>query len=141
MPDKLDQPINLNFRITEGERRAFKEWCARGGMTQTAAFRDSFALLKLVADQFGALEAPVMTQVLRGIRSIVIDKELDLTVEKRGFDAWSACLSGSVLTRDLERQYEAMPSSRTKEFIAATRFSFAEAMRIASDYHQKNTKL
>lgn len=141
MPDNLDQPINLNFRITEGERRAFKEWCARGGMTQSAAFRDGFALLKLVTEKFGNLEPDLLEKTLQGIRSISIDAEMDLTVERRGTDAWAVCMGRSVVTRDLTRDFEPMPSERTEEFISATRFSFAEAMRIASDFQQKHTNL
>lgn len=138
MPDNLDRQINLNFRITEGERRAFKEWCARGGTTQSAAFRDSFTLLKLITGELGVQEPEVLKQALRGIQSISIDAALDLTVERRGADTWAVCVGRSVVMRDLTRVAEPMSSSRTEEFISATRFSLAEAMRIASAFQQKN---
>lgn len=59
----------------------------------------------------------------------------DVYVEKRGEDAWcvSVC-GGTVLDRDLQRHREPMPSNRTDEFVAATRFSLSEAMSIADRY-------
>lgn len=49
-PDRLDDPldhgVNVNFRITERERREFKAWCANRGMSQTEAFKRGFELLK-----------------------------------------------------------------------------------------------
>ena len=44
--DPLDEMVNLNFRVTERERRAFKSFCAANGMTQTDGFRAGFELLK-----------------------------------------------------------------------------------------------
>ncbi|MGI3212645.1 hypothetical protein ACROSR_16210 [Roseovarius tibetensis] len=44
--DPLDEMVNLNFRVSERERRAFKPWCAVNGMTQTEGFRAGFELLK-----------------------------------------------------------------------------------------------
>lgn len=61
----------------------------------------------------------------------------DVYVEKRGEDAW--CVSvfgGTVVDRDLQRHHEPMSSSRTEEFIAATRFSLAEALDIADRYNK-----
>lgn len=61
----------------------------------------------------------------------------DVYVEKRGENAW--CVSvfgGTVVDRDLKRHYEPMPSSRTEEFIAATRFNLNEAFEIAKRYNE-----
>lgn len=49
--DPLDEMVNLNFRVTERERRAFKSFCAANGMTLTDGFRSGFELLKAKADQ------------------------------------------------------------------------------------------
>lgn len=49
--DDLERLVNINFKITERERRAFKAWCAVHGMNQTEAFRRGF---KLLSDQEGA---------------------------------------------------------------------------------------
>ncbi len=58
----------------------------------------------------------------------------DVFVEKRGEDPWCVTVFSTVLDRDLQRHYEPMPSSRTDEFVAATRFSLSEAMAIADRY-------
>lgn len=61
----------------------------------------------------------------------------DVFVEKRGEGKWCVRAFGNtVVDRDLKRQYEPMPSSRTEEFIAATRFSLDEAFDIAKRYNQ-----
>jgi hypothetical protein len=62
----------------------------------------------------------------------------DIAIEKRGKDLW--CVSvfgGTVLDRELQRHYEPMPSSRTEEFIAATRFDLEEAFSIARRYNEQ----
>lgn len=51
--DPLDDMVNLNFRVTERERRAFKAWCATNGMTQTDGFRAGFEALKAAVDDNG----------------------------------------------------------------------------------------
>lgn len=51
--DPLDDMVNLNFRVTERERRAFKAWCAANGMTQTDGFRAGFEALKATVDDKG----------------------------------------------------------------------------------------
>ena len=37
---------NVNLKVTEEEKWAFKEWCVRHRVTQVDAFREAFALLK-----------------------------------------------------------------------------------------------
>ena len=62
----------------------------------------------------------------------------DINIEKRGETKWCVKYFGnSVVNRDLNRQYEPMPSSRTEEFIEATRFSLEEAFEIANAYQEK----
>jgi hypothetical protein len=68
-------------------------------------------------------------------RAVRFQVAKDVFVEKRGEDAWCVnVFGGTVLDRDLQRHYEPSPSSRTDEFIAATRFSLKEAMDIADRY-------
>lgn len=38
--------FNVNLKITEEEKWAFKEWCVHHRVTQVDAFREAFALLK-----------------------------------------------------------------------------------------------
>lgn len=37
---------NINIRVTDEERWAFKAWCAEHRMSQVDAFREAFQLLK-----------------------------------------------------------------------------------------------
>ena len=37
---------NINLKVSEDERWAFKEWCARNRMSQVDAFRRAFTLLQ-----------------------------------------------------------------------------------------------
>ncbi len=63
----------------------------------------------------------------------------DVTIEKRGKDLWCVVVfGGTVLDSDLNRHYEPMPSSRTEEFIAATRFSLEDAYSVAKRYESKD---
>ena len=61
----------------------------------------------------------------------------DIAIEKRSEGKWCVqVFGGTVLDRDLNRHYEPMPSSRTEEFIAATRFTLKEAFTIAKRYNE-----
>lgn len=37
---------NINIKVTEEEKWAFKTWCAQNRMTQVEAFRRAFGILK-----------------------------------------------------------------------------------------------
>jgi hypothetical protein len=61
----------------------------------------------------------------------------ELYVEKRGENSYCVSVFGStVIDRDLKRHYEPMPTNRTEEFIAATRFTLAQAFDIARRYKE-----
>jgi hypothetical protein len=62
----------------------------------------------------------------------------DIAIEKRGENRWCVSVLGTVVDRELQRHYEPMPSSRTEEFIAATRFDLDEAFEIARRYNLTN---
>jgi hypothetical protein len=65
----------------------------------------------------------------------------DVTIEKRGRDKWCVkVFETTVLDKGLHRIFEAMPSSRTQEFIDSTRFTLDEAFEIATRY-MKETAL
>lgn len=64
-------------------------------------------------------------------RAVVFRLTKNATIEKRADDKW-AVVDNGVLNKDLQWEYEPMPSSRTDEFIARTRFdSIDEALRAA----------
>ena len=52
----------------------------------------------------------------------------DIVVEARGGGTWAVAQGGSVLAADGLWEWEPMPSSRTDDFIARTRFSLDEAL-------------
>jgi hypothetical protein len=53
----------------------------------------------------------------------------DVTVESRGASKWAVCSTGSeVLNIAGEWEWEPTPSGRDSDFIARTRFTFAEAV-------------
>lgn len=83
-----------------------------------------------LADQIKELEAKLE-------QAVCFQLAEDVFVEKRGEGKWCVRAFGNtVVDRDLKRQYEPMPRSRTDEFIAATRFSLDEAFDIAKRYNQ-----
>ena len=43
---RLGEPVSLNLKLPERERRAFKIWCAGKGIAQVEAFKRGFRLLK-----------------------------------------------------------------------------------------------
>jgi hypothetical protein len=70
----------------------------------------------------------------RAVRFQIAD---DIHIEKRGENRWCvSAFGGTVVDRELQRHYEPMPSSRTEEFIAATRFDLDEAFEIARRYNK-----
>ena len=51
MPDpKIETPVtnyaNINLKVTEEEKWAFKTWCVHHRVTQVDGFREAFELLK-----------------------------------------------------------------------------------------------
>ena len=133
MTDPLDQTVNVNFRMTERDRRAFKSWCAEQGLTLTEGFHEGVTLLRGIRDRFGPEPAGVLLDTIDAADGFLIDKERELRVERRGPDTWAVREMASVVNRDGEREHEPMPSSRDEAFIARTRFGLAEALRVARE--------
>lgn len=65
----------------------------------------------------------------------------DVLIESRGMNLWAVTTGGrSVLNNMGEFEFEPMPSSRSDEFIARTRFSFSDAWVRATNLIQQNMK-
>jgi hypothetical protein len=64
----------------------------------------------------------------------------ELTVESRGRSQWAVCQPGEVLNASGEWEWEPQPSSRTHEFIARTRFTFAKAVTFAREIANPSRK-
>lgn len=133
MTNPLDEPVNVNFRMTERDRRAFKAWCAEHGLTLTDGFREGTRLLRAVSGLFGPDSADALIGTIEAADRFMIDAERDIRVEHRGGDAWAVCERGAVVSQDGEREHEPLPSSRDEAFIARTRFGLAEALRVARE--------
>ena len=64
---------------------------------------------------------------------------LELKIECRGDDAWAITDSHYVLNRDGDWEYEPLPSSRSDEFKARTRWPSArEAIAFAQEHMRQN---
>ena len=129
--DPLDQLVNVNFKMTERDRRAFKVWCTQNGLTLTEGFHSGIALLRELRARLGPEPADVLLGLIGATDGFLIDKEREIRVERRGPDAWAVREGASVVNRDGGREPEPMPSSRDEAFIARTRFPLAEALKIA----------
>lgn len=57
-----------------------------------------------------------------------------VTVEYRGPDQWAVCSHRRCLNSNGEMEHESLPSSRTDEFKASTRFDLHTALAMAEDY-------
>lgn len=139
MTDTPDGPqdkarSNINLRVTEEERWAFKAWCAEHRISQVDAFREAFDLLK-AARTGPKNEAPLdALKLIQSASSFTMDRERDLRIERRGQDAWAVCVGAGVVNIALRREPEPLPSSRDEDFIARTRFALPDALRLAEDW-------
>ena len=125
--------VNVNFRMSERDRRDLKILCVEKNLTMTDALVAGVALLRGVRDRFGPEPATTLLETIDAADGFLIDKERELRVERRGQGAWAVREMASVVNRDGEREHEPMPSSRDEAFIARTRFGLAEALRVARE--------
>jgi hypothetical protein len=125
MTETLDQLVNVNFRMRERDRRAFKAWCAEQGLTLTEGFHEGVALLRGVRDRFGPETSGTVLETIRAAESYLVDGERDIRVERREED-WVVREGSHSLVNadgDLEHVDEA--------HVERTRFGLQEALRIA----------
>lgn len=125
---------NINLRVKEEERWAFKAWCAEHRISQVDAFREAFDLLKATRAELSQEMADDVLDLVSKASAFTIDRDLDLRIERRGADVWAVCMGAGVVNRDLNRELEPTPSSRDKAFIERTRFSLKDALRISREW-------
>jgi hypothetical protein len=123
--------VNVNFRMPERERRDLKIWCVENDLTMTDALVAGVTLLRETRALIGPEPVDGLLEVIRSASVFMVDKDSDLRVERRSMVAWAVCEGTYVVNRDGEREHEPMPSSRDEAFIARTRFTLAEALRVA----------
>ena len=85
-------------------------------------------LCREAADRIEALERELAQRDELLIKAEKLRFSRDITVESRGPSQWAVCDGGMVLNSEGEWEYEPLPSNRIPEFIARTRFTFAEAV-------------
>lgn len=67
-----------------------------------------------------------------------IDQLVDISLEKRGKDAWCLCSGRECLTKEGKWEFESLSSNRTEEFIEQTRFSsIKEAVTFYLEWRSK----
>ena len=123
--------VNVNFRMSERDRRDLKIWCVENDLTMTDALVAGVSLLRDLRALLGPEPVETLLEAIRSASVFLIDQDSDLRVERRGANAWAVREGASVVNRDGGREHEPMPSSRDEAFIARTRFPLAEALRIA----------
>lgn len=85
--------------------------------------REANEELRIERDHFAEVGAKAISFKISG----------NVYVESRGAGIWAVTSGGrSVLNSDGEWEFEPMPSSRTDEFIARTRFSFSDAWALST---------
>ena len=125
MTDPLDQVVNVNFRMTERDRRALKAWCAEQGLTLTEGFHEGVALLRGVRDQFGPDPSGTLLETIATAESYLVDAEREIRVEWRE-DAWVVREGPlSVVNQDGALEHAG------KANVERTWFGLQEAFRIA----------
>lgn len=130
-PTSDPDTVNVNFRMSERDRRDLKIWCVENDLTMTDALVAGVSLLRDLRALLGPESAEGLLEAIRSASVFLVDQDSDLRVERRGAAAWAVCEGASVVNRDGGRELEPMPSSRDDDLIARTRFPLAEALRIA----------
>lgn len=120
-----------NYETLQSALKEIASWGEeRGGHWCREYARQALASIENIGDRVEELEK-MLKQATR------FEIAEDIVIEKRGKDKWCVVVfGGTVLDSDLNRHYEPMPSSRTAEFIAATRFTLEDAYTIAKRYKE-----
>lgn len=137
----MSEIVNLNFRIPESEKWAFKEFCAKHRMSQVEALRSGNALLRAVKKIEPKTDLEVFAGLIEGIDEIFIDRDHAISLQRRGWIGarlWAVSVMGkTVLTKEGEQVYEPSPSSQDKDFINATWFTLGDAVAVAKAYRDR----
>lgn len=81
---------------------------------------------------FDAYSEAQLRSLLSQALSFRVDSEI--TIVHRGSSGWAISTGSYTVNTDLEEEYEPMPSGRSEEYIARTRFSLEMAFEIARKY-------
>lgn len=80
--------VNVNFRMSERDRRDLKLWCVEHDMTMTEALVSGAAVLRALVDRFGPHPAEILLEKIGAADAFLIDRERDIRVERLEEDLW-----------------------------------------------------
>jgi mannose-6-phosphate isomerase-like protein (cupin superfamily) len=123
--------VNVNFRISERDRRGLKLWCVENDMTMTDALVAGTALLRALHKQFGPRSAKTIINLVESASVFLVDRDQDLRVERHDEETWMVHEGTSVVNRDGEREHLLKKCSQDEAFLRRTRFELADALRVA----------
>jgi hypothetical protein len=80
--------VNVNFRMSEQERRDLKLWCVEQDMTMTDALVSGAAVLRKLVDQFGPGSPEAILDAIGAVEIFLIDRQGVIRVERLEGDSW-----------------------------------------------------
>ena len=118
--------VNVNFRMSERDRRELKLWCVGHDMTMTEALLSGVAVLRKLVDRFGPDSAENILETIGAVDTFLIDRQGVIRVERLEGDLW-VIREGmhSLVNRDGELEHADGAD------VARTAFGLAEALRLA----------
>lgn len=127
------ETVNLNFRMSERDRRDLKLWCVENDLTMTEALV-GVALLRALRDQFVPARIGTLLDLIGSASVFLVDQARDLRVERRSADSWVVYDGASVVNRSGGREHVPMAFPRDEAFVAQTCVSLSEALTIARSH-------
>lgn len=118
--------VNVNFRMSERDRRDLKLWCVEHDMTMTEALVSGAAVLRALVDRFGPDSAETILDTIGAVDTFLIDRQGVIRVERLEGDLW-VVREGmhSLVNRDGELEHSDGAD------VERTAYRLTEALRIA----------
>ena len=118
--------VNVNFRMSERDRRDLKLWCVEHDMTMTEALVSGAAVLRKLVDRFGSDSAETILETIGAVDAFLIDRQRVIQVERLEGDLW-VIREGmhSLVNRDGELEHADGAD------IERTAFGLSEALQVA----------
>ena len=118
--------VNVNFRMSERDRRDLKLWCVEHDMTMTEALVSGAAVLRKLVDRFGSDSAEAILETIGAVDTFLIDRQRVIRVERLEGDLW-VVREGMRSLVNWDGELEHADASD----VARTRFGLPEALRVA----------
>lgn len=128
--------VNVNFRMSERDRRVLKLWCVEHDMTMTEALVSGAAVLRKLVDRFGPDSAETILDAIGTMDTFLIDQREIIRVERLEGELWIVREGmHALVNRDGELEHADGAD------VERTAFGLAEALRVAREraYKQEDT--